>query len=129
MGSPWLILLEGAKSRGFIAIDKDRNRVVGNAGHDKLGEVVRKKKELGGILDERPFQPVKWFLKVDLEDCIILFSFYFPEVGDELLDNYSIVSSSSPKEKVGLAGANDVVKVGFDSIYNDFGNNFVRSVT
>lgn len=39
---------------------------------------------------------------------------------DILLDNDSMIESSSVGKEVGLTGANDVLKVGFYAIHNDF---------
>lgn len=54
-----------------------------------------------------------------LEHHAVGFSFHLSKVRDHLLDNNNIVRGSSIRERIRLAGADDRVKVGFESICND----------
>lgn len=50
-------------------------------------------------------------------------------MGDILLDNASMVTSSSLSQETDLARANEVGEVRLGSVNNNFGNKLVRSVT
>lgn len=78
-----------------------------------------------GLSYKVPFNSIKKFLKINFENYIGLLSLHFPKVRDHLLDNDNIVRGSSVKKKAGLDGADDRIKVGLDSVSNNFGNNFI----
>lgn len=95
------------------------------AGHDEFSNSKREVKVGRVVYDKGPFKPVKSFFQVNLEDHVDLFALHGFEVIYVLLDNDSIVSSSSFREETAM-GVTDEVRYAID---NNFSGEFVGGVT
>lgn len=115
--------------RGSRAIDEDEDRTRKNPRHYQVGDISREFKVQEGVLNERPFKPIKSFFKFNLKDHIPLFAFHFFKMSNEFLDNDGIVRNPSVSKEAGLDRTNNFGEEGFDPINNYFCYHFVQSIT
>ncbi|KAF3638856.1 40S ribosomal protein S25-4 [Capsicum annuum] len=81
------------------------------------------------LSNERPFQPVKGIFQVYFKDHVAIFSFYFPEMIDDLLDNDGIIRGPPVGNEPRLGKDDKSKKKESQPISNDLYNNFVLDVT
>ncbi|KAF3638767.1 hypothetical protein FXO37_24231 [Capsicum annuum] len=81
------------------------------------------------LSNERPFQPVKGIFQVYFKDHVAIFSFYFPEMIDDLLDNDGIIRGPPVGNEPRLGRDDKSKKKESQPISNDLYNNFVLDVT
>lgn len=65
---------------GTTSINKNKEGTSGNTRHNELSELRGKVKQVEGIMDKEPFQPIKYLFKVNLKDHVVLQDLHFPKV-------------------------------------------------
>lgn len=109
-----------------LTIDEDSYKGGGNTRYDELDQLSKKVKIDEDFMDERPCYSIKSLFKVYFEDHVSFIPIHLPEVRYVFLHNDGVVCSSSISQESFLRGANDVVKIGFDSIDCDFSDQLIE---